>query len=90
MCGLIDDTNSRVFPQGTALKMLEPCAGKLARTVLRGLGDSNVPSATRPDPKTLVSFGEGSAVGTTGKQRPFGAANFGALGRSSKIYICPV
>jgi hypothetical protein len=43
MCGLTNDTNSRVFPEGMALEMLEPCAGKLARTVLRGLGAGNSP-----------------------------------------------
>ena len=30
--------NSRVFRQEMAFGMLEPCAGKLACTVLRGLG----------------------------------------------------
>ena len=35
--------NSRVFLQETAFEMLEPCASKGARTVLRGLGDGDIP-----------------------------------------------
>ena len=38
---------SRVIRQGRAFGMLEPCAGKLARTVLRGLGAGN--SSRLPD-----------------------------------------
>ena len=37
------------------------------------------------DPKTLVSIGVGSAVGITGRQRSFGAANFGALGHQQRL-----
>jgi len=41
------ELNSRVFQKGTAFEMLEPCAGKLACTVLRGLGAGN--SSRLPD-----------------------------------------
>ena len=34
-----------------ALKRLEPCAGKLASTVLRGGGGGNAASLTRPSPR---------------------------------------
>ncbi len=37
------DTNSRVFLKGMAFEMLEPCAVKVACTVLRGPGAGNSP-----------------------------------------------
>ena len=35
--------HNRVAPKGLAFGMLEPCAFNGARTVLRGLGDGNIP-----------------------------------------------
>jgi len=42
-----------------ALPRLEPCAGKFARPVLRGLGGGNVtrlPDSAKPDPKPFASL----------------------------------
>ncbi len=35
--------HNRVAPKGLAFGMLEPCAFNGARTVLRGLGDGDIP-----------------------------------------------
>ena len=43
--------NSRESPPGKPLQRLERCDGKLSRTVLRGLEDSNIPRL--PDYQTF-------------------------------------
>ena len=52
-----------------AFERLEPCAGKLASTVLRGLGGGN--AARLPDVRSHylrdVTFGEDASLARTGK-----------------------
>jgi hypothetical protein len=48
--------NSRVFPEGMAFEMLEPCAAKGACAVLRGLGVGNNPRL--PDSSVSSDFAQ--------------------------------
>ena len=60
--------HNRAVPQGLPLEMLEPCAAKVACTVLRGLGAGNSPRL--PDDKTAYNDGAALLLGERKQSAP--------------------